>query len=307
MMNPSITEPLISIVVIFLNAERFLSDAVESVFVQNYSNWELLLVDDGSTDGSAEVARKYAAEDSNRVRYLTHPGRANMGMSASRNLGLANARGEFVALLDADDTWVADKLKEQVAIFMAHPEADMLYGPASYWHPNEPHRDFIQNVGVSRDTVFSPRSLALAFLADSNATPPTGTLLIRRDFARGIGGFVDDFRGMFEDQAFCFKAALQGTIVVSPRCWLRYRQHAESCCGVAFAERGSHAAARRRFLDWYAQYLDDNAIDDAKLWATLTAQRQTFSVSRQFWQRSRRVVGRLLPPAVRMRLRLKPL
>src|SRR5205807_873118 len=83
--------------VIFLNAERFLREAVESVFAQTYPHWELLLVDDGSTDRSGEIARRFAADRPDRVRYLEHPGHENRGMSASRNLGIRSARGELVA------------------------------------------------------------------------------------------------------------------------------------------------------------------------------------------------------------------
>ncbi|HEX8089705.1 MAG TPA: glycosyltransferase family 2 protein, partial [Blastocatellia bacterium] len=96
---------LVSVIIIFLNAEEFIAEAIESVFDQTYSDWELLLVDDGSTDASAEIALRYAAGYRGRVRYLEHEGHQNRGMSASRNLGIASARGEFVAFLDADDVW----------------------------------------------------------------------------------------------------------------------------------------------------------------------------------------------------------
>src|SRR5206468_2884667 len=80
--------PTVSVVVIFLNAERFLDEAIQSVMGQTYPHWELLLVDDGSTDGSSAIARGYTERQPNRVRYLEHPGHRNAGMSASRNLGL---------------------------------------------------------------------------------------------------------------------------------------------------------------------------------------------------------------------------
>src|SRR5258706_2880162 len=82
------TRSLVSVVVIFLNAERFISEAVESVVAQTYGNWELLLVDDGSNDGSTEIARSYAAKFPDKIRYLEHHGHENRGMSASRNLGI---------------------------------------------------------------------------------------------------------------------------------------------------------------------------------------------------------------------------
>src|SRR5690349_14319499 len=98
--------PSVSIIVIFLNAVQFIEEAIESVFGQSYDDWELLLVDDGSTDGSAEAAARYAEQWPDKVRYLTHAGRRNRGMSASRNLGIKQARGRYVAFLDADDVWL---------------------------------------------------------------------------------------------------------------------------------------------------------------------------------------------------------
>src|SRR5260221_13006285 len=108
--------PLVSAIIIFLNEERFLAEAVESVLAQSFVDWELLLVDDGSTDGSAALAGSFARKH-HRIRYLRHPDRANHGMSASRNLGLDHARGQFVGFLDADDVWLPNKLSEQLAVF----------------------------------------------------------------------------------------------------------------------------------------------------------------------------------------------
>jgi glycosyltransferase involved in cell wall biosynthesis len=106
--------PVVSIITIFLDEERFIGEAVESVSAQTYRDWELLLLDDGSTDGSTEIARRFTEQHPGWIRYLDHPGHANRGMSATRNLGLAHARGPFLAFLDADDVWLPSKLAEQV-------------------------------------------------------------------------------------------------------------------------------------------------------------------------------------------------
>src|SRR5215213_8596780 len=94
--------PRVSVIMIFLNTERFIEEAIESVFAQTYDDWELVLVDDGSTDASTAIARRYAAQHPHKVRYLEHAVHQNLGMSASRNLGIREAHGEFIAFLDAD-------------------------------------------------------------------------------------------------------------------------------------------------------------------------------------------------------------
>src|SRR5215212_3401935 len=128
------SKPLVSAIVAFSDAERFIEEAIESVFAQTYDNWELLLVDDGSTDGSTRIALGYAERYPSKVRYLEHPGHQNRGTGASRNLGIEHAKGEYVAFLDADDVWLEHKLGQQVAVLNSHPEAGMLYGATHYWY-----------------------------------------------------------------------------------------------------------------------------------------------------------------------------
>jgi len=124
----------VSVITIFLNAEKFIHEAIESVFAQTYDNWDLWLVDDGSTDASAEIARRFANQQSRKVRYLEHVGHKNRGMSASRNLGIRNANGRYSAFLDADDVWLPEKLERQVPILESQPQVAMVYGPTEYWH-----------------------------------------------------------------------------------------------------------------------------------------------------------------------------
>src|SRR5512136_946848 len=95
--------PLVSVIIIFLNAGKFIQEAVSSVLAQTYPLWELILVDDGSTDGSPGIAKSLADQYPGRIRYYDHPGHRNLGMSLARNLGVRNATGPLIAMLDADD------------------------------------------------------------------------------------------------------------------------------------------------------------------------------------------------------------
>ena len=110
--NPS----LVSVIVPVYNAARFLPDTLASVRAQTHGDWELLLVDDGSSDGSAPLMREAAAADP-RVRVFFHA--RNRGVAAARNTGLSEARGTLVAFLDSDDLWEPDKLAQQVACLRA--------------------------------------------------------------------------------------------------------------------------------------------------------------------------------------------
>ncbi|MCL2852421.1 MAG: glycosyltransferase [Defluviitaleaceae bacterium] len=109
------SSPLISIVMPCYNAEKYVESAVKSVMAQTYRNWELLIVNDCSADGSAAIVRRYAQSDC-RVKYFDNA--VNSGVAASRNKGVAQADGDYVAFLDADDIWQPSKLERQVAFML---------------------------------------------------------------------------------------------------------------------------------------------------------------------------------------------
>jgi glycosyltransferase involved in cell wall biosynthesis len=113
--------PLITVIIGAFNAERYLAEAIDSVLAQTYRNVELIVVDDGSTDRTGEIAESYG----DPVRCIRQ---ANGGMAASRNRAIPEARGDYLAFLDADDRFPPDKLEQQLAVFEADPELDVVYG-----------------------------------------------------------------------------------------------------------------------------------------------------------------------------------
>ena len=264
---------LVSVVVIFLDAQRFLEDAIRSVFAQTYSSWELLLVDDGSSDRSGAVAHAWRAAHPARVRCLAHEGRANRGMSASRNLGIAHALGEYVAMLDADDVWTPEKLEQQTAILRARPEVALVYGRRQYWsswtRETDPAEDSVSPLGVEPGSVLRPPGLLTRTVARQGAVLPCPSdLLFRRDMAIRIGGFEEAFRGiyaMYEDKAFLVKVGLHETVYVADECWTRYRQHPDSCVSTV-VRAGQASAAREFFLRWFEAYLRANGARGTPAW-----------------------------------------
>lgn len=266
------SNPTVSAVTIFYNEEKFIVQAIESVLQQTFVSWELLLVDDGSTDGSTEMARRYASSHPERIRYLHHHNHENRGMSASRNLGVRSARGKYIAFLDADDAWFSHKLAEQVAILDENPRVGMVCGASEYWrswtgHPDD--RDEILRVGASADTIVEPPGLLLLLYPLGRGTAPTPSgLIVRRSVLDRVGGFEEEFRDMYEDQAFLAKVYLQVPVFVASSCWDRYRLHEGSC--VATSNRaGTYHAIRRSFLLWLERYLAKEGVRDAQIWKAL--------------------------------------
>lgn len=133
-MTQSITQSLISCIVPVFNGERYLGEALDSILGQTYQSLEIIVVDDGSTDGTATVASNYG----DRIRYFFQ---SNSGPTAARNLGLDVAQGEFVAFLDSDDLWHKEKLSRQMACFEERSELALCITMVqNFWSP-EMHKE----------------------------------------------------------------------------------------------------------------------------------------------------------------------
>lgn len=116
---------LISVILPVFNTEKYLTESIESVLIQTYQNWELLIIDDGSTDSSPDIIRWFLNAD-NRIRSFKQ---ANGKQGKARNLGIDNSKGKFVAFIDADDLWFPDFLQQQIQ-FIQLSRADMVFGKA---------------------------------------------------------------------------------------------------------------------------------------------------------------------------------
>jgi glycosyltransferase involved in cell wall biosynthesis len=306
---PTTTSTLVSAVIIFLNGERFIAEAIESVLAQTYGNWELLLVDDGSTDGATRIAKDYAARFPDKVHYLEHDGHANRGMSASRNLGIRHARGELIALLDADDVWLPDKLADQVPMLIARRDAAMLYGRTHIWfgwtgRPIDAAKDYTTDFGPLTGRLVPGRELLATFLRTELNLPCTCSVLLRRDAVERAGYFEESFRAAYEDMAFYAKLFRSADVFVADGCWDRYRQHARSSCQAAMRD-GEHAYGRpsrdrERYLRWLEQYLTQHGESDRKVWGALRRELWPYDHPLAHrWYRRARALGRPLKQAYR--------
>jgi glycosyltransferase involved in cell wall biosynthesis len=272
--------PLVSVITPFLNAERFLEEAIQSVLLQTLSSFELLLIDDGSTDGSTALARAYAARFPGQIRYFEHAGHSNRGKSVSRNLGIAAARGTYVGFLDADDVFLPGKLEGQVRLLAQHSQSVMVYGTTEYWVSWDPaeqgrtgKRDRRGRLGVTSDRLYSPPELAVAYLRDPGIVPCICGLLARTAIVRSTGAFDEDIQDLFEDQIFLVKMLLSGPVYVESGCGERYRQHSDSSSARAVAAGRYHPLranpARLIYLEWLQDYLQEHGLMSAALWHAL--------------------------------------
>lgn len=207
---PTLKRPHVSVIIPVFNGARHIAATVQSVLGQSYTDWELIVVDDGSTDGTAELLRPYRGQ----LRLIRQ---ANQGVSAARNTGLRLALGEFVLFLDGDDLLHPDKLKRQVALL----ESDHLLGAVhsgwrlvdEYGRPLRPIRPWQQAPELDLPGWLKWKPVFL------------GAMLFRRSWLLRIEGFRTDLR-QAEDTDFLLRLSLAGC----PMRWLKritvdYRQH----------------------------------------------------------------------------------
>jgi len=200
-------KPTISVIIPVYNGERFLAEAIRSVLDQTLPPDEIIVVDDGSTDGTAQIVAELAATAAVPVRYVFQE---NQGPAAARNHGIRLAGGDFLAFLDADDLWLPEKLERQIAHLTQEPTADgvichveSFVEPGGQWPPGRNRALFDQ-----RPPAYLPSAL----------------LVSRKTFDR-VGLFDPTYRAGEDTEWFARAFAAGMTFVVTPTALLRRRFH----------------------------------------------------------------------------------
>ncbi len=176
--------PRVSVIIPTFNCARFLGRALDTAFAQTFTDYEVIVVDDGSTDNTQDVLGRYGA----KINYLYQP---NRGLSAARNLALSKASGELIAYLDADDMWYPHKLKQQVAFLDAHTDCGLVHSDATFIDEN----DGILFYAYLRHTLRpgAQGACLLSLLRKNTVLTPT-TVVEQRECIEKIGRFDERFR-----------------------------------------------------------------------------------------------------------------
>lgn len=196
---------LVSVIIPSYNYSQYIAETIESIQAQTYPHWEALIIDDGSTDNTAEVVARYTALDP-RIKFHSQK---NQGVSAARNNGLALAQGDFIQLLDADDYIGRDKLAIQVELLEQNPDAALVYADTYiFTHSADPAvpRSF-QQFHLSLPPI-SGQGAALALHMAVDNIFLIGSPLFRRSMAQAAGPFQAGLV-MMEDWHFWYRAVLQ--------------------------------------------------------------------------------------------------
>lgn len=260
---------LVSIVIPAFNAERFIAKTLASAQAQTYENIELVVVDDGSTDGTRSIVETLGAADK-RLRLFSTP---NRGVARARNLGIENARGAYVAFLDADDLWHPTKIERQVEALNVH-QSDPHWAGVYTFHRTINEEDQVTGNGqtlVDCRGYILARNLVLKFIGNGS------NLLVHRDAALAVGGFDPSYAadgiGGCEDLDFELRLAARYRIEAVRSFLVGYRLYKGN-----MSSDGSRMA--KSMIETVARHakLNPSIAPRAKRWAFGNGYRYSFQV-----------------------------
>jgi glycosyltransferase involved in cell wall biosynthesis len=244
-------DPKISVLIPNFNLEKYIGATLESVLAQTYAPHEIIVVDDGSADGSLTVINEFAAKDS-RIKLIVQ---ANRGLVAARNAGLAVATGDYIAMVDADDVWTADALAVRVKLAERFPDADVIATDFA-WFQEELPAEPVGRVGLGQR---GAHAFAQAFQSNEPMllTSPfelvatihfawVGATLVKRQSMAAVGNFDPAFQGP-EDTLLWLRLANRGTFVFAPAITAFYRQRAGS---IVHTWKGPKELQYLQVLEW---------------------------------------------------------
>lgn len=200
--------PVISVAIPVYNGERTIRETIASVLNQTLTDFELLIIDDGSTDSTSAIAASFTDP---RIKLLSYP---NAGLAASRNRGIREAKGEFISFIDTDDLWTPDKLESQYQALRENPEAVLAYS----W------TDCIDAAGnfFRRGSHFTVNGNVYAHILVNNFIESGSNVLIRRSVFEEVGLFDESLKAA-EDQDMWIRIAARYPVVAVPKPQILYR------------------------------------------------------------------------------------
>ena len=221
------TTPLISIISPTYNHEKYLADCIDSVLAQTYPNWEMIILNDGSTDHTAEIAASYRDTDS-RIRLVNQENVGIFRLSETYNKGLEMSRGEYLTILEGDDCWMPDKLEKQVAAMEKDPGAVVCWGMARcvnadqsvvYYTAPDP------NAADSNLYFNDPVGSIMNIFLYRNCIPAL-TIMIRKAAIMKMGGFKQVFNLPLVDLPTLYELAMVGRFIFIPEILGDWRNYA---------------------------------------------------------------------------------
>lgn len=252
--------PVVSIITPLYNGSNTLAETYQSIIDQDFEDWEWILFDDGSTDGTQDFGRKYSGENSGKILYFEHPGNKNFGTAYTRNRAIEKSSGEIISFIDQDDIWYKNRLSHHLKLFKDLRDIAMIWSPALYWYKE---RSFIQPVGAKgkglKNGIYEPPELIENFLKDLRCTPLPSASMVRRKHFDDVNGFEESVKGS-EDIVLWLKLANKFRICFDNEIIVKYRKHFDSTLRQA-AQSGIMNLWNLEFYRWVIDFLNNNSFN----------------------------------------------
>ena len=252
--------PLVSITLSTRNNADFLPATIESVLHQTYTNWELIIVDDGSTDNTEDYLEKISSEDS-RISYTKNE--TSLGISKSRNIACAKAKGEFIAVIDSDDVWTSpEKLAKQVAYLLEHPECEVVGTFANLIDEDgDSAHTRVAMIIPTKTLSFETEDLAIKNNILLRQQFIHSTVVFRTESFKKVGGYDEsltvtgDYDLILKLGVLASEPRTPGTLHNIPEVLCSYRIHSHNITKQQGVAADEHLVVIKRYKDKYPHYL----------------------------------------------------
>lgn len=216
----------LSIIIPLFNKNAYISEAIETVLHSEINDFELIIIDDGSTDGSDLIAKEIASQYSGSIKYIEHDLHANLGISATRNFGIKQAKGEYISFLDADDIVSQSRFHEAIHYLSQHRELDGIIQPVDLLFENEQSnelwKEYERRFGCSQE--ITNNNLLKAMLLENICRVLTPSFVIKKSLLNKTGLFSEKYK-LSEDFHFWLRLAACGKFEYldseEPAAWYR--------------------------------------------------------------------------------------
>ncbi len=253
-------KPLISIIIPTYNVSRFIDQTLESIFDQDVTGYEIIVVDDGSTDSTQSVLETYKE----RISYYCQE---NRGPAAARNVGIKMAKGKYIAFQDGDDLWPKNKLRLQLELMESHPDVGLLSGDMQRFSGERVNvSSMFKKYGFDRnffgDDFYVMDAYRKIYIHGNYI--PTGSVILRRNCLEKVGDFDEGFRHS-EDLDLWLRISMQYRLAYSNEIWLLRRDHEINLTTDTESMNMSLNKVLEKHEEQYASYMTKNDIDSNKV------------------------------------------
>ena len=241
--------PKVSVIIPTYNREKYIVETLQSVFEQTFTDYEVIVIDDGSTDNTADVLRPYL----DRIVYIRKP---NGGQGSARNAGIKMAKGAYIAFLDSDDLWMPEKLLLQVSYLDEHPDVALVFSDAATFYDDEGNHVRTGELHFQGEDISFNRLFKMNFI-------PNLTVMVRKRSVEEAGLF-DESKELVggEDYEMWLRIAMKSGMGHIPKILAQYRQHGDNVLGMDLLKVYSmHRTVINKILECYPDIIYKFNID----------------------------------------------